>query len=84
MLNRFERSKNGDYAGLWFEEASMKKAKKINHESIESLAARAKSLLKGQFGRAAKILSSYGVAPDKKANAERVDEFACIRRSATE
>ena len=67
MLTRFERWKNGDYAGLWFEAASMKQAKKINHDSMETLAARAKSLcLQGQFGRAAKILSSDGVAPDNK------------------
>ena len=34
---------------------------------METLAARAKSLcLQGQFGRAAKILSSDGVAPDNK------------------
>ena len=84
MLTRFERWKNGDYAGLWFEAASMKQAKKINHDSIETLAARAKSLcLQGEFGRAAKILSSDGVAPDKK-NAKRLDELASSRRSATE
>ena len=67
MLSRFERWENGDYAGLWFEAASMKQAKKINHDTMESLAARAKSLcLQGQFGRAAKILSSDGVATDNK------------------
>ena len=34
---------------------------------MELIAARAKSLcLQGQFGRAAKILSSDGVAPDNK------------------
>ena len=45
----------------------MKRAKKMNHDSIESLAARAKSLcLYDQFGRAAEILSSIGVAPDNK------------------
>ena len=67
MLTRFERWKNGDYAGLWFEAASMKKAKIINHDSMETLAGRAKSLcLQGQFRRAAKILSSDGVAPDNK------------------
>ena len=65
MLTRFERWMNGDYAGLWFEAASMKQAKKTNHDSMETLAARAKSLcLQGQFGRAAKILSWNGVAPD--------------------
>ena len=59
MLSRFERWKNGDYAVLWFEAALMKQAKKINPDSKESLATRAKSVcLQGQFGRAAKILSS--------------------------
>ena len=38
-----------------------------NHDSMESLAGRGKSLcLQIQFGRAAKILSSDGVACDKK------------------
>ena len=67
ILTRFERWKNGDYAGLWFEAVTMEQAKKMNHDSMETLAARAKSLcLQGQFGRAAKILSSDGVAPDNK------------------
>ena len=65
MLRRLDRWKNGDYAGLWFEAASMKQAKKINNDSLESLAERAKSLcLQCQFGRAAQILSSDGLAPD--------------------
>ena len=43
-----------------------------NHDSMESLAACAKSLcLQGEFGRAAKILSLDGVAPDNK---ERLKE----------
>ena len=67
MLTRFVRWKNGDYDGLWFEAASMKQAKKTNHDSMETLAARAKSLcLQGQFARAAKILSSDGVEPGNK------------------
>ena len=67
MLTRFESWKNGDYAGLWFEATFMKQAKKINLDSIETVAARAKFLyLQGQFGRAAKILSSDGVAPENK------------------
>ena len=67
LLTRFEHWKDGDYAGLLFEAASMKQAKKINNDSMESLAERAKSLcIHGQFGRAAKILSSDGVAPDNK------------------
>ena len=67
MLCRFERWKNDEYAGLWFGAASMKQAKKLNPESMESLAARGKSLcLQGQLGHAAKILSSDGVAPDNK------------------
>ena len=73
ILIRFERWKNGDYAGLWFEAASMKQAKKINHDSMETLAARAKSLrFQGQIGRAAKILYSDEVAPDNK---ETLKEF---------
>ena len=67
MLSRFERSKNSDYAGLWLEAASMKQAKKINHYSMKLLAGRAKSFcLRGQFGRASKILFSDGLAPDNK------------------
>ena len=76
MLTRFERWKNGDYAGLWFEAASMKQAKKTNHDSMETLAARAKSLcLQGQFGRAAKILSSDGVAPDNEETLKELMNF---------
>ena len=71
MLIRFERWKNGDYAGLCSEAALRKQAKKINHDSTESLGARTKSLcLQGLFGRAAEILSSEGVAPDDKETLE--------------
>ena len=67
MLTRFERWKSGDQAGLWFEAASMKQAKKQNNDSMETLAVRANSpCLQGQFGRALKILSSDGVDPDNK------------------
>ena len=65
MSKRFERWKAGDYAGLWYEAASTKQSRKTVTETIEALAACAKALcLQGQFGRAAKILSSDGVAPD--------------------
>ena len=65
LSKRCERWKAGDYAGLWYEAASMKQSRKNVTESIEALAARAKALcLQSQFGRAAKILSSDGVAPD--------------------
>ena len=41
---------------------------KTSNESIDALASRAKSLcLQGQFGRAAKVLSSDGVAPENAA-----------------
>ena len=43
----------------------MKQSRKTVTETIEAVAARAKALyLQGQFGRAAKVLSSDGVAPD--------------------
>ena len=62
---RFECWKAGDYAGLWHEAASMKQSRKTFTETIEARAARAKALcLQGHFGRAAKILSSDGAAPD--------------------
>ena len=65
LSKRFERRKAGDYAGLWYEAASMRQSGKTVTETIEALAARAKALcLQGQFGRTAKILSTYGVAPD--------------------
>ena len=67
MLSRFGQWKNNDFAGLWFETASVKQAKNINHNSTESLAARAQSLcIQGPFGRGAKIFSLNGVAPDNK------------------
>ena len=50
---------SGDYAGLWYEAASMKQSRKTVTETIEALAARAKALcLQGPFGRAAKILKT--------------------------
>ena len=42
----------------------MKQSNKTSNESIDDLARRAKSLcLQGQFGKAAKVISSEGVAP---------------------
>ena len=68
LLSRLERWKSGDYAALWYEAASMKQSSKNSNESIDALASRAKSLcLPGQFGRAAKVLSSDGIAPDNAA-----------------
>ena len=46
----------------------MNQSSKNSNESIDALASRAKSLcLQGQFGRAAKVLSSDGIAPDNAA-----------------
>ena len=68
LLSRLERWKSGDYVALWYEAASMKQSNKTSNESIDALASRAKSFcLQGQFGRAAKVLSSDGVAPDNAA-----------------
>ena len=65
----FEHWKAGDYAGLWYEAASMKQSRKTVTETIEALAACAKALcLQGQFGRAASIVSSDGVASDNIQN----------------
>ena len=45
----------------------MKQAKNISNRTMEALASRAKTrCLQGQFGRAAKILSSEGIAPDNR------------------
>ena len=68
LLSRLERWKSGDYAALWYEAASMKQSNKTSNESIDALASSAKSLcLQGQFERAAKVLSSEGVATDNAA-----------------
>ena len=65
LSKQFERWKEADYAGLWYEAASMKQSRKTVTETKEALAACARALcLQGQFERAAKILSSNGVAPD--------------------
>ena len=49
-------------------EGGLNEAVKTRNESIDALASCAKSLcLQGQFGRAAKVLSSDGVAPDNAA-----------------
>ena len=46
----------------------MKQSSKTSNESIDALTSLAKSLcLQGQFGRAAKVLSSEGVAPENAA-----------------
>ena len=67
MMNRFERWRSGEHAALWYEAASMKQAKIKSNSTIEPLASRANTLcLRGQFGRAAKILSSEGIAPDSR------------------
>ena len=67
MLTRFERWKNGDYAMAMVRSSLNETRQEENHDSMETLAARAKSLcLQGHFGRAAKILSSDGVAADNK------------------
>ena len=67
MMNRFERWRSGEYAALWYEAASIKQAKNKSNSRMEALAFRAKTrCLRGQFGRAAKILSSEGTAPDNR------------------
>ena len=67
MMTRFERWRSGEYAALWYEAASMKQAKNKSNSTMEALASRAKTLcLQGQFGRAAKILSSERIAPDNR------------------
>ena len=54
-----------DYAGLWYEAASMKHSRKTVNETIEGPAARAYAYcLQGSFGRSAKMISSDGVASD--------------------
>ena len=66
-MNRFERWRYGEFAALWYEAASMKQAKNKSNSTMEALASRAKTpCLQGQFGRAAKILSSEGIAPDNR------------------
>ena len=66
-MNRIERWRSGEKAALWYKAASMKQSKNKSNSTIESLASRAKTLCpQGQFGRAEKILSSKGIAPDSK------------------
>ena len=55
---------------------ALKQAKKKSTNGIEELASRAKSLcLQGQFGRAAKILSSEGLAPNSRATLKALEEL---------
>ena len=66
LSKMFKSWEAGDYPGLWYEAVLMKQSRKIVNETKEALEACAKALcLRGQFGRAAKILSFDGVAPDK-------------------
>ena len=68
LLSRLERWKSGDYAALWYNVASIKQSSKTSNESIDVLTNCAKVYcLQGQLGRAAKVLSSDGVAHDNAA-----------------
>ena len=62
LSKSFVRWKAGDYTRSRYEKASMKQSRKAVNETIEGLAAGAKSLcLQSKFRRAAKVLSSDGV-----------------------
>ena len=66
-MNRCEGWRSGEYAALWYEAASMKQAKITSKSTMEALAFRARLLfLQGQFGHAAKIVLSVGIAPDNR------------------
>ena len=74
--NQIDRWNAGEYANLWTDALSMKQAKKKSTNGIEELTSRAKSLfLQAQFGRAAKILSSGGLAPNIRAFLKALEEL---------
>ena len=73
---RFDRWKVGEYGKLWSEAVSLKQSKRQRTNSIEEIAVRAKTLcLQGQFGRAAKILASAGLAPHNKATFKALEKL---------
>ena len=81
LSDRIDRWNAGEYANLWTEALAMKQAKKKSANGIEELASRAKSLcLQGQFGRAAKILSSEGLAPNSRATLKALEELHTKKR----
>ena len=61
---------------LWSEAVSLKQSKRQRINSIEEISVRAKTLcLQGQFGRAAKVLASEGLAPDNKATFKALEKL---------
>ena len=76
LSDRIDRWNAGEYANLWTEALAMKQARKKSTNGIEELASRAKSLcLQGQFGLAAKILSSEGLAPNNRGTLKALEEL---------
>ena len=76
LSDRIDRWNAVEYANLWTETLAMKQATKKSTNGIEQLASRAKSLcLQGQFGRAAKILLSEGLAPNSIATLKALEEL---------
>ena len=76
LSSHIDRWNVEEYANLWTEAFSMKQTEKNPTKGIEELASRAKSLcLQGQFHRAAKILSSEGLAPNSRATLKAFEEL---------
>ena len=67
MMNRYERWRSFEYAANWYEAALKKQAKIKQKNTMDAIASRARKFgLQGQVGRAAKIFSLEGIAPDNR------------------
>ena len=76
FAERFDRWNAGECATLWSEAVSLKQSKRQRTNSIEEISVRAKTLfLQGQYGRAAKVLASEGLAPDNKATFKALEKL---------
>ena len=82
FLERIKRWNSGEFAGLWNEACSVKQSKRSNDTSSEDIIKRAKNLsFQGQYGRAAKVLTSDGFAPLNKATLDSVKKLHPTKRT---
>ena len=66
----------GEYGKFWSEAVSLKQSKRQRTNSIEEILVRAKTLcLQGQYGRAAKVSASEGLAPNNKATFKALEKL---------
>ena len=76
LAESFDRWNAGEYGKLWSGAVSLKRSKRQRTNSIEEISVRAKTFcLQGQYGRAAKVLASDGLATDKQATFKALEKL---------